>query len=312
MRRDSLNPLAADVRAGLGGAGQKWLPARWLYDALGSALFEAITHLPEYGVTRADARVIARLAPGLGLRLPGPLRVVELGCGSGAKTGALLHALSGRVAYHPIDVSAAALTMCVRALEGVTAIEPEEGEYLAGLARVLARRRAGERVLLLFLGSTIGNFEPAAAREFLAALHTLLQAGDALLLGADLVKPAAVLVAAYDDPTGVTAAFNRNLLGRLNRELGADFDLRNYAHEARWNAAAARIEMHLRATRRARVAIPGAELVVELAAGETIWTESSHKFTPAGLAALAAASGWQVAAEWHDESWPFAELLLGR
>lgn len=310
MRRDALSDFAADVRAGLGGPGQKWLPARWLYDDLGSSLFEAITHLPEYGLTRADERVITRLAPEIATWLPGPLRVAEFGSGSGRKTAVLLRALKPRPVYHPIDVSAAALLMCSRELAGVATVLPEEGDYLVGLARVLAQRPAGERLLLLFLGSTLGNFRPDDGLAFLRTVRSRLRAGDALLLGADLIKDARALILAYDDPTGVTAAFNRNLLGRINRELGANFELGNYRHEARYERDAQRIEMHLRARCAAHVEIPGAGLGIDLAPGETLWTESSHKFTERGLDRLAAEAGWLVACRWTDSAWPLAETLL--
>jgi len=306
------NEFAREVRAGLTRAGQKTLPCRYLYDAIGSALFEAITCLPEYGLTRADARLIQKHAGTLLARLPGRLIVAELGSGTGNKTSAILERLRERhaVTYYPIDVSRAALALCAQCLSPLAEIVPLEASYLDGLRAVVAHRAPGETLLALFLGSTIGNFEPEAASDFLYAVRLCLQPGDALLLGADLVKPADQLLAAYDDPTGVTAAFNLNLLGRINRELAADFDLRQFAHLARYDAEAQRIEMHLRARSSQCVRIPGADIVAEFALGETICTEASHKFRPEQIAGLARAAGFHLHDQWIDCLWPFAENLL--
>lgn len=306
--------LAADVRAGLGGAGQKTLPSRYLYDALGSALFEAITRLPEYGLTRADARLLSRHAGELADRLPGPVVVAELGSGTGEKTRPVLEALARRapLAYHPIDISRAALVRCAQelgALPGVR-LQPCEADYLDGLGEVAAARRRGMRVLVLFVGSTIGNFDPPAAEGLLRDVRGALQPGDALLLGTDLVKDVPRMLAAYDDALGVTAAFDRNLLVRLNRELGADFDVAAFSHQARWEPDARRIEMHLVSTRDQRARVRAADLEVAFRAGESIWTESSHKFLPEEPARLARLAGFRPAAAWTDEEWPFAESLL--
>jgi L-histidine N-alpha-methyltransferase len=224
------NEFARDVRAGLSRAGQKTLSCRYLYDEVGSALFEAITCLPEYGLTRADARLLQRHAPEILARISGRIVVAELGSGAGAKTRPVLEQLGRRqpVMYYPIDVSCAALERCVRELAPLATIVPLEENYLNGLERVAGLRAPGETLVLLFLGSTIGNFEPDAAIDFLAEVRSRLMPGDALLLGADLVKPAEQMLIAYDDPAGVTAAFNLNLLGRINRELGGDFDLRRF------------------------------------------------------------------------------------
>ncbi|MGO9946837.1 MAG: L-histidine N(alpha)-methyltransferase [Steroidobacteraceae bacterium] len=237
-----------DVRAGLCHAGQKYLSCQYFYDDAGSALFEAITMLPEYGLTRADLRVIRRLAPALHSYLREPVSVVELGSGSGLKTGRILQSLAagGPVSYYPIDLSASALARCAREMEAFAEVHPIAESYLDGLREAVCARRPEQSVLLLFLGSTIGNFERAAAVDFLHDVRACLMPGDALLLGADLVKPVARMLLAYDDPAGVTAAFNRNLLARVNRELDADFALRSFAHEVRWDAANRRIEMHLR------------------------------------------------------------------
>ena len=301
--------FAREVRAGLLRPDQKTLPCRYFYDAVGSALFDAITVLPEYGLTRADARVIERHAPEIAAAMPGNPLVVELGSGSGVKTRKILEAL-GNVTYCPIDVSPSALAQCARSLAGVARVVPIEGSYIDGLRSAALHRLPGEQILALFLGSTIGNFEPAAANEFIYALRCELEPGDALLLGTDLVKPVPQLIEAYDDPAGVTAAFNLNLLGRINRELGGDFDLRAFEHVARYNPGMQRMEMHLRSLAGQCVSVRSANLKVRIEAGETIHTESCHKFRLEQIADLARAGGFRVEAQWTDSSWPFAESLL--
>jgi dimethylhistidine N-methyltransferase len=307
-----MSQFARDVRAGLERAGQRSVPSMYLYDELGTALFEAITHLPEYGLTRADERVLRRHAAAILDRLPAPLLVAELGSGSGSKTRRILEELAPRqpVQYYPIDISASALARCRLEMSaiGAVAVVGLESSYLDGL-REVARRRNGHPLLVLFLGSTIGNFERPAAESFLAEIRSRLLPGDAVLLGADLVKPVRDLLLAYDDPAGVTAAFNLNLLARMNRELGADFNLRRWGHEARWNACERRIEMHLRSRARQTVEIPDADFSCTFEAGETIWTEACHKFTLEELAGLAKRAGFRPDAQWVDAEWPFAESL---
>ena len=304
--------FAREVRAGLTRAGQKTLPCRYLYDEVGSALFEAITYLPEYGLTRADARVIQEHAGDLVDSLPPDLITAELGSGSGAKTRAILECLRGRQApaYYPIDLSVTALEKCEQDLGPLAAVFPIRAAYLDGLREVAARRAPGQTLLVLFLGSTIGNFEPDQAIDFLYAIRQSIHPGDALLLGTDLVKPVEQLLAAYDDPTGVTAAFNLNLLARINRELGGDFDLRQFEHVVEYSQEAQRIEMHLRSRIRQIVRIRKAGLAVEFAPHETIWTEACHKFRPEQVCAMARAAGFRLSAQWVDEGWPFAESLL--
>jgi L-histidine Nalpha-methyltransferase len=306
--------FAADVRSGLCRASQKELPSKYLYDDVGSALFEAISVLPEYGLTRADERLLHRHASDIVQRLPKPVLVSELGSGSGKKTRPLLEALCGRqkVAYYPIEISAAALTMIERELGDIqcVSIVGLESEYLAGLAEVAARRRDGEHVFVLFLGSTIGNFDPGADVRFLREVRQTLAPGDTLLLGADLIKPLRQLIDAYDDPAGITAAFNRNLLARINRELDADFDLRAFEHQARFNEKTGSMEMHLRSLKQQVVNVRWAGFQVEFAAGETIWTESCHKYSLGELNALATAAGFRLDAQWIDDEWPFTENLL--
>src|SRR5246127_2805167 len=275
--------FAEDVRAGLTKP-QKELLSKYLYDDVGSALFEVISVLPEYGLTRADERVLHRNAYDIVERLPLPMMVAELGSGSGKKTRWLLKALARRqhTAYCPIEISPTALAMCKRELGDIDAISilGFEREYLDGLLEVAAKRRPGQHLLVLFLGSTIGNFDRAAGVNFLREVRYILEPGDSMLLGTDLEKSTPQLTAAYDDSLGVTAAFNLNLLARINRELGADFDLNQFDHVALINHEARRVEMHLRSSRRQLVSIPEAELVVEFQQGETIWTESSHKYSP--------------------------------
>jgi len=306
-----MSPFARDVREGLTRHGQRTVPSMYLYDELGTALFEAITLLPEYGLTRADERLLQRHA--ILDELPGSLLVAELGSGTGRKTRWILEALARRepVLYYPIDISPLALARCRQELAGLSGVSIVglEYSYVEGVGEAVTRRRDGQRVLLLFLGSTIGNFERPAAAAFLREIRDCLAPGDALLLGTDLVKSVEAMLAAYDDPTGVTAAFNRNLLARMNRELGADFNLRCWDHEARWNAAERRIEMHLRSRARQTVQIPDAELCCDFAAGETIWTEACHKFDLADVACLAERSGFINKAQWVDREWPFAESL---
>ncbi|MDP8990867.1 MAG: L-histidine N(alpha)-methyltransferase [Acidobacteriota bacterium] len=305
--------FAADVQAGLNRAGQKELPSKYLYDTVGSRLFDVITALPEYGVTRAEERILREHATEIVERLPTPLTVAELGSGSGQKTRGLLEALCHRdpTSYYPIEISPAALAMCKREVGDIQAISilGLERDYLDGLAEVASQRRQGKPLLVLFLGSTIGNFDPPAAASFLRELRGLLQPGDSLLLGTDLEKPVPVLLDAYDDPLGVTAAFNLNLLARINRELDGRFDLSQFDHEARFNTTARRVEMHLRSNRRQRVAIDKADLTVTFEEGETIWTESSHKYSCAEVLRMAQASSFRCEAQWIDRQWLFAENL---
>jgi len=306
--------FAADVRAGLTKAGQKELLSKYLYDDVGSALFEVISHLPEYGLTRADERLLRRHGHDIVERLATPVSVAELGSGSGRKTRHLLEALCRRqrTTYYPIEISPSALAMCERELSDIESISilGFEREYLDGLLEVAAHRSAGQHLLVLFLGSTIGNFERTAGIDFLTEVRRILQPGDSLLLGTDLEKSSAQLLHAYDDELGVTAAFNRNLLCRINSELDADFDLAQFEHVAKINREDRSVEMHLRAKSHQTVNIPAAELTVEFLEGETIWTESSHKYSPEEIFAMAAFAGFRCEAQWIDEQWPFAENLL--
>jgi L-histidine N-alpha-methyltransferase len=306
--------FAQDVRAGLTKRDQKELPSKYLYDTVGSALFEVISALPEYGVTRADERLLRKHSREIVSKLSSPVLVAEMGSGSGKKTRWILEALCRRqhTSYYPIEISATALNMCRRELGDLDAVSIVgfEREYLDGLLEVAARRRPGQHILVLFLGSTIGNFDRPAGSRFLQEVRGILLPGDSLLLGTDLEKPMAQLLQAYDDPLGVTAAFNLNLLARINRELGADFDLAEFEHIARFNSEARSVEMHLKSSRNQLVEIPDAEMTISFSEGETIWTESSHKYRLDELFHIADETNFHCAAQWVDNEWPFAESLF--
>ena len=306
--------FAADVRAGLTKPNQKELLSKYLYDDVGSALFEVISHLPEYGLTRADERLLRRYAGDIVERLAGPVAVAELGSGSGKKTRQILEALCLRqkTRYYPIEISPTALAMCQRELSDIDCISIVgfEREYLDGLLEVAAQRRSGQLLLVLFLGSTIGNFDRMAGLKFLNQVRRILQPGDSLLLGTDLVKSSSQLLAAYADELGVTAAFNLNLLARINRELDANFVLSRFEHVAKINYESRSVEMHLRSTSRQIIDIPVANVAVEFLEGETIWTESSHKYSPDEVVQMARTAGFRCDVQWTDDEWPFAENLL--
>jgi len=306
--------LAGEVRAGLCRPGQKELPSKYLYDEIGSALFEVVSVLPEYGLTRADERLLHRHAADIVSRLKPQVLVAELGSGSGKKTRWLLEALARLqcTIYCPIEISPTALARCESELGRIecVSIVGFERPYLDGLLAAAARRNENDQLLVLFLGSTIGNFDRDAAERFLTEVRRILFRGDALLLGTDLEKPLPQLLAAYDDSLGVTAAFNLNLLARINRELGANFDLRAFRHEARYNTQHQRVEMHLRSMGDQTVSIPRAGCSVSFLKEETIWTESSHKYRAEDIPAMARRNGFRCDSQWMDTEWPFAESLL--
>ncbi len=306
--------FAADVRAGLEKPGQKELPSKYFYDAVGSALFEVISVLPEYGLTRAGERILQRHAEEITARIPSPIVVAELGSGSGRKTRLILEAIARRqpTLYHPIEISRTALSMCERELNQIDAVSVLgfETSYLDGLRKAAARRKPGQHLLVLFLGSSIGNFERAPAEEFLRKIREVLTRADALLLATDLLKPVEQLLEAYDDPLGVTAAFNLNLLARINRELDGDFDLQKFRHLAKWNERERRVEMHLVSTARQTVCVRNSRILVPFEEGETIWTESSHKYNAEEVIQMGRRTGYQCDGQWFDHEWPFAENLL--
>lgn len=304
--------FAADVRFYLQQTPRQ-LPSRFLYDALGSALFDAICHLPWYRITRAELRLLERHARTIGQAMGTAARVVELGSGNGEKLATLLtHAGMRDVHAHLIDLSDAALARAVQTLGLVhgpnVRVTTHHATYEDGLLALPAA--FAPPTLVAFLGSNIGNFDPPGAAEFLRTIRAALRPGDGLLLGADLVKPERDLRLAYDDPLGLTAAFDKNLLLRLNTELDADFALDRFEHRAVWNAAASRVEMHLVSVGDQDVRIEGADLGFRLAAGETIWTESSYKFEAAGVRQLVEPAGFAQRHQWIDEQARFALTLF--
>ena len=289
------------------------LPSRFLYDPLGSALFDAICQLPWYRVTAGEMRLLAKHGGAILSRLQPLARIVELGAGNGDKLAAILSSAPPRrtpLDLELIDISPAALATASRALSAFDQVRvlAHESSYEAGLQRLAGKPVAG-RTLMLFLGSNIGNYDPDGAAAFLRQARAALRPGDALLLGADLVKSEADLLLAYDDPLGVTAAFNRNLLVRINRELGGDFDLEGFAHRAVWNRRASRVEMHLVSTRAQRVFISQIDLLIPFREGEHIWTESSYKFAPDTVAARLSEAGFTPRDQWIDGEAQFSLTL---
>jgi L-histidine N-alpha-methyltransferase len=311
----TLTAFAADVVRDLRRT-PKQLQSRYLYDPLGSSLFDAICRLPWYRITRAEARLLQQHARDLAAALPVWRRrptIVELGCGNGEKLDVVLSAVPDAAAdVHLIDISVDALATTTARLARLPSVmvTTHEAAYEVGLERVrpLLQGRAG--TLVLFLGSNIGNFDRAGAEAVLQAIRAAVEPGSALLLGTDLVKPRPALLLAYDDPLGVTAAFNRNLLVRINRELDADFDLGAFDHRAIWNEAEQRIEMHLVSRRAQEVRLAAADVRVAFAAGESIWTESSYKYTEDGIADLGRGAGFSVTRQWVDRDAAFALTLF--
>jgi dimethylhistidine N-methyltransferase len=306
--------VAAAVLEGLQSRPRR-LPPWLFYDESGSQLFEEITELPEYYLTRTErgiftahaAEMIADAAEGK------RLRIAELGAGSADKTRLLLAAAverQGTVLYEPVDVSASALAAASerigREIPGVT-VSTQIMDYTQGLK--LEPAGAGERRLVLYIGSSIGNFEPQDAKRLLGTVRAGLKPGDGLLLGVDIAKDEATLLAAYNDAAGVTAKFNRNMLVRLNRELGGDFDPEGFEHRALWNGVESRIEMHLVSRTAQRVRLAALDFEVEFAAGESIHTENSYKYRPGQAEAMLAESGFAPAECWTDERRWFAVCL---
>lgn len=289
-----------------------------LYDSEGSQLFERITTLPEYYPTRTERGILANYAGAMiaatGADRFRPLRLLELGAGTATKTGILLKAATrvrNEVTYIPIDVSPDALDAACASIAGrlpEVRLRPLVANYVTHPPKL--DRFAGT-TLAMYIGSSIGNFAPEEARVILRNLRSELRGGDALLLGTDMVKDEATLVQAYDDRAGVTAAFNLNMLYRLNRELGANFDTGSFRHQARWNRVESRMEMHLESTRDQCVNIPAADLSVQFAALETIHTESSYKFTEETLGALLEDAGFTIEQTWADPRQWYTLTLAG-
>jgi dimethylhistidine N-methyltransferase len=298
FRADVLNGLAARPRA---------IPARWFYDRRGSELFEAITDLPEYYPTRTETALLERVSPELWALAARNAAVVEFGSGSSAKTPILLRAIDP-AAYVPIDISGDFLRESARALGQAfpgLPVYPVEADFLRPLP--LPAQVEGMPKLGFFPGSTIGNMNAWHAVDLLRAMRTWLGEGGRLLIGMDRVKPLDVLIPAYDDAQGVTAAFNLNLLERINRELDGTIPFDAFAHRAIWNPDAARIEMHLEALRDVAFEVEGRPFSIE--AGETIHTENSHKYGANGARMLLRAGGWTPIAEWTDPNDWFALIL---
>ncbi len=299
--------IAAEALAGLTAA-RKTLPPKLFYDEEGCRLFGEITALPEYYLTRTELKLLREIAGDVAALVPPAATLVEYGGSDESKAAILLRALRWPAAYVPVDVAGPALRAMVRRMvrshPGLS-VMPVEADFLAPLALPggATARRVG-----FFPGSTVGNLEPALARRFLGGVRRTLGSNARFLVGVDLCKDVALLVAAYDDAAGVTAAFNRNILIRLNRDAGADFDPDAFDHRAIWNDAESRIEMHLVSRREQRATIAGR--AIRFARGETIHTENSYKYTEASFAALAASAGWSRARLWTDADRLFSIHLL--
>ena len=293
----------------------KRLPAMYLYDPLGSILFEAIGKLPWYGITRGEQALLEQCAASIMSELGEVITLVELGSGSGAKLSVLLSALDPveqRALVHLVDVSATALrlsSLTLRDYPAVTIVQ-HEATYEVGLRAALGRREPASPALVMFLGSNIGNLDPAETHRFLTQVRSQCQRGDQFLLGADLVKSSADLLLAYDDPLGVTAAFNKNLLARVNRELDADFDLNLFEHRVVWNATEARVESYLESQAEQIVSVRKLGYRVSFAKGERIWTESSYKFDPEGIISISEDAGFTRRVQWIEPRSQFALTLF--
>ena len=290
------------------------MPSRALYDALGSALFDAICELPWYPLTRAERRLLHVHRDAIFRSASLPSRIVELGPGNGSKLDLLLGQPTGAEHVRRIDlvdVSASALREAAHRLRDnrSATIATHQTRYEDGLSATRRSAIAGERTLILFLGSNIGNFDPDGAKAFLQRIRQAMDDRDRFLIGVDLVKPEHELLLAYDDPLGVTAAFNRNLLLHVNRTLGANFDVATFDHRAVWNSAASRVEMHLVSRRTQRIDIPESGLSETVRAGESIWTESSYKYTVPDFERLLASAGLAISERWTDEEGRFLLAL---
>jgi dimethylhistidine N-methyltransferase len=307
---DTGSQFARDVIAGLT-ARPKRLAPKYFYDEAGSELFERITELPEYYPTRTERRILADHAADIAALVPAGAALVEFGSGSSAKTRIVLHAARGLAAYVPVDISGAFLdgeAARLRTEFPDLAVLPVAADFTEQFALPEALR--GRPLLGFFPGSTIGNFEPHEASAFLRHAGKILGPGSTLIVGVDLEKDAKVLNAAYNDEAGVTAAFNLNLLVRINRELNGNFDLASFDHHAFYNRERHRIEMHLASLKRQKVRVCGES--IEFRAGETIHTENSCKYTVESFKALARGAGWTPASVWTDADSYFSVQVLVR
>jgi len=313
VKRDPRAGLAEDVRRGLTTKPKRFLP-KYFYDELGSQLFEAICLLPEYYLTRAENEIFERYADQIIGSVDGETTLLEMGSGSASKTRLVIEALLRKqkeLKFIPVDISATALDSSSRILlqsYPELKIEAYAADYFAGLAELEKTRRA--RTLALFLGSNISNFDPDEAHKFLRALRQVLSEGDALLLGADLKKDKETLEAAYNDALGVTAAFNLNVLARINRELGGDFDLRAFQHRAFYNEQMGRVEIYIESLRGQTVRISQLDMEVQFSEGEQIHTENSYKYDLSDIGTLASETGFTRAQTWLDQKQQFSSNLL--
>ncbi len=315
--RQAQRTLAEDVQIGLT-ARPKNLPPKYFYDAVGSALFDVITLIPEYYPTRAEAEILAKFADEIVAAVTGEKILVELGSGSATKTRVLIEAIlktQDELLFLPNDISPTVLEDSSRVLLQMypqLRIEAYAADYFTALENFETLKTWSEtkRVLALFLGSNIGNFTYEEALGLMTVWRKSLKPGDAVLLGTDLKKDARILIDAYDDPTLVTAAFNLNLLARLNRELDADFDLRKFRHLALYNEIEGRVEMHLESLASQTVTLGKINLAVDFAEGETIHTENSYKFDLQDLTHLAQVSGFELKKSWFDSEQRFGSNLF--
>jgi len=308
--------FADDVRAGLTGK-RKSLAPKYFYDDLGSQLFVAICRLPEYYLTRAESEILRNHSEEIAASIRGPVRLIELGSGSAEKTRYLIDALlarQGALHYKPVDISPVSIEQSSRELLKTyprLRITAYAADYFTALRAMTEEPVVrDERAMALFLGSNIGNFEMDEARAFLRAVRRVLDRGDGLLVGADLKKSSDVLLPAYDDPLGVTAAFNLNLLARINRELGGEFDLKKFQHRAIYNESEGRIEIYITSLACQTVAIRSLDVEIHFEEGETIHTENSYKYDPDQLAALARETGFALERTWMDSQRRFSFNLL--
>lgn len=313
VRSDTRLSFAGDVREGLLAQPKQLFP-KYFYDELGSQLFDAICLLPEYYLTRAENEILTRYADEMIQSIDGHKTLLELGSGSASKTRLIIEALLRRqpdLHFIPVDISASALENSSRVLLQSyprLRITAHASDYYDGLAALRKEERG--RTLALFLGSNIGNFDGDEARAFLRALRSVLRAGDALLLGADLKKSKPVLEAAYDDALGITAAFNLNLLARINRELEADFNLRAFKHHVEYNEEIGRVEIYIESLREQAVALRKLDINVHFRKGERVHTENSYKYDLDDLSALATATGFTRTRTWLDEREQFSSNLF--
>lgn len=321
VTRDPRAGLAEDVRRGLSTKPKRFLP-KYFYDQLGSQLFEAICLLPEYYLTRAENEILEHYADEIvgeiELKTPAHsqpgVALIEMGSGSASKTRLIIEALlrqQDELLFIPVDISATALDSSSRILlqsYPELKIQAYAADYFAALAELGKAKRA--RTLALFLGSNISNFDPDEALKFLRAMRQVLSEGDGLLLGADLKKDKTILEAAYNDALGVTAAFNLNVLARINRELGGNFDLRAFQHHAFYNAGAGRVEIYIESTRDQTVTIGQINMEVQFGEGEQIHTENSYKYDLEDIGKLASETGFTRARTWLDKGKQFSSNLL--